>query len=119
MSKVIIKLKRVYDPVGDDGLRILVDRLWPRGVSKDKVDVWFRDVAPTHELRRWYSHDPDRWIEFKQRYLKELENNPHVSELIELIRGRGVVTLLYASRDRARNNAVVLKEYLESKLSGL
>lgn len=112
----MIKIKRVYDPVDPgDGVRVLVDRLWPRGVSKDKVDLWLRDVAPSDELRRWFNHDPNKWEEFKRRYFQELDGNPKVEELLELIRRGRDVTLLYAAKS-PYNNAVALKEYLERRL---
>ena len=93
----------------------MVDRLWPRGVSKDKVDLWLRDVAPSDELRRWFNHDPNKWEEFKRRYFQELDGNPKVEELLELIRRGRDVTLLYAAKS-PYNNAVALKEYLERRL---
>ena len=93
----------------------MVDRLWPRGVSKDKVDLWLRDVAPSDELRRWFNHDPNKWEEFKRRYFQELDGNPKVEELLELIRRGRDVTLLYAAKS-LYNNAVALKEYLERRL---
>ncbi|MFB6491069.1 MAG: DUF488 domain-containing protein [Thermoproteus sp. AZ2] len=111
----MIKVKRVYDPPEpDDGLRILVDRLWPRGVKKEsaKIDLWLKEVAPSDELRRWFGHDPAKWEEFKARYAEELRGNPAFEELKRLA-ASGNITLLYAARDRAHNNAVVLKELLE------
>ncbi|AEA12282.1 hypothetical protein TUZN_0794 [Thermoproteus uzoniensis 768-20] len=112
----MIKVKRVYDPPEPgDGLRVLVDRLWPRGVRRDAVDIWMREVAPSDELRRWFSHDPAKWEEFKARYWRELDENPKVEELLRLAE-RGDVTLLYAARS-PYNNAVALKEYLERRLA--
>jgi len=119
MVKPIIRVKRVYDPPSsDDGVRILVDRLWPRGLRKDavKVDVRLRDVAPSDELRRWFGHDPSKWEEFKRRYFEELKNNKAVEELMKLIRDGKTITLLYSTKS-PYNNAVALKEYLESKLT--
>lgn len=119
MVKPIIRVKRVYDPPSsDDGVRILVDRLWPRGLRKDavRVDVWLRDVAPSDELRRWFGHDPSKWEEFKRRYFDELKNNKAVEELMKLIRDGKTITLLYSTKS-PYNNAVALKEYLESKLT--
>lgn len=119
MVKPIIRVKRVYDPPSsDDGVRILVDRLWPRGLRKDavRVDVWLRDVAPSDELRRWFGHDPSKWEEFKRRYFEELKNNKAVEELMKLIRDGKTITLLYSTKS-PYNNAVALKEYLESKLT--
>lgn len=110
-----VLLKRVYDPPArSDGERVLVDRLWPRGLSKSKarVDVWLKDVAPSHELRQWFGHDPGKWTEFKKRYHAELRDNPAVSQLRALSR-QGDITLLYAARDQLHNEAVVLKQLLE------
>jgi len=112
----MIKVKRVYEPIeGDDGIRIIVDRLWPRGVKKDKVDLWLKDIAPSDELREWYNHDPDKWEEFKKKYFEELDKNPKTSILLQLVKKGENVTLLYASRS-PYNNAVALKEYLEKRL---
>ncbi|ABP95044.1 protein of unknown function DUF488 [Metallosphaera sedula] len=114
----MIKIKRVYDEASsDDGVRVLVDLLWPRGLRKEeaKIDLWMRQVAPSDELRKWFGHDPRRWEEFKRRYLDELRNNPAVKDLVELASNRDV-TLLFSARDRERNNAVVLKEYVEEEL---
>ncbi|MGC9227354.1 DUF488 domain-containing protein [Caldivirga sp.] len=115
----MIRVKRIYEPPSsDDGVRILVDRLWPRGISKDeaKVDLWLRDVAPSDELRRWFSHDPAKWEEFKSRYFNELRNNPKVKVIIEILREGKTITLLYSSKS-PYNNAVALREYLELLLS--
>jgi len=109
-----IRIKRVYDPPEpDDGLRVLVDRLWPRGLtkSKAKVDVWLKEIAPSAELRRWFGHRPERWHEFQRKYAEELEGNPAVGDLRGIM-ARGPVSLLYAARDTARNDAVVLARYL-------
>lgn len=112
----MIKVKRVYDPIEkDDGLRVLVDRLWPRGISKNKVDLWLKDIAPSDELRKWFGHDPSKWDEFKRRYFEELDANPKVSILLQLIRKGENITLLYASKS-PYTNAVALKEYLEKKI---
>jgi len=116
VSNHMIKVKRVYDPLEkDDGIRILVDRLWPRGVKKDQVDVWLKDIAPSDELRKWYNHDPNKWEEFKRKYFEELSRNPKVEILLQLIKKGNNVTLLYASKS-PYNNAVALKEYLEKVL---
>jgi uncharacterized protein YeaO (DUF488 family) len=115
MSRVAIK--RVYEPrAADDGARILVDRLWPRGLSKDKahVDEWLKDVAPTAALRKWFGHDPKRWDAFRRRYLDELAGNPATARLRELA-DKGHVTLLYGAHDTEHNQAVVLQEYLAGK----
>jgi uncharacterized protein YeaO (DUF488 family) len=111
-----IRLRRAYDPPEPgEQLRILVDRLWPRGVAKDKVDLWLKDIAPSTELRKWYGHQPERWPAFRTKYLKELERNPEaVAELRKVARGK-TVALLYGARDRERNQAVVLAEFLRSK----
>ena len=111
----MIKIKRVYeDKQRGDGYRLLVDRLWPRGVSKlkAKFDLWLKDVAPSTELRQWFDHDPAKWSEFKRRYRAELKQNPALSELRALAR-QGDVTLIYAAKDQANNEAVVLKQILD------
>jgi uncharacterized protein YeaO (DUF488 family) len=111
---VRIAIKRAYEPGGPhDGQRILVDRLWPRGLSKhDLADVvWIRDVAPSAELRKWFGHKPERWGQFRSRYFAELRANPAVAALQDLI-ARGPVTLLYGARDEVHNQAVALADYL-------
>jgi len=112
-----IQIKRVYErPERTDGRRILVDRLWPRGLSKAvaAIDFWAKDTAPSHELRRWYGHAPEKWPEFKRRYYAELD--AHSEGVVQLRRemGRGTATLLFSSKETRLNNAVALKEYLES-----
>lgn len=110
-----VTLKRAYEtPARTDGKRILVDRLWPRGLAKSKagIDLWLKDVAPSTELRRWFGHDPRKWPEFRKRYRAELKNNPALSELRAFAR-QGNVTLVYAARDRLHNEAVVLKQTLD------
>ena len=113
-----VKIKRVYDaPDGDDGTRILVDRLWPRGLTKERacVDVWLKDIAPSTELRKWFGHDPAKWEQFRVRYHRELEANVHlVSLLKEKLKG-GTVTLLFAAKDAEHNEAVVLQEWLNRR----
>lgn len=113
---ITILLKRAYDPAEpDDGFRILVDRLWPRGVSKDsaRIDLWLKDIAPSATLRKWFDHDPLKWSEFRDRYFLELNDNPEVVEqLMEYVR-RGLVTFVYGAKDKEHNHAVVLKAYLE------
>jgi uncharacterized protein YeaO (DUF488 family) len=110
-----IRLKRAYDDAGEeDGLRILVDRLWPRGVTKGRaaIDLWLKDIAPSAELRSWFGHDPVRWAQFRRRYRRELaEHREEVARLRKLAR-QGPVTLVYAARDETRNDAVVLRELL-------
>ncbi len=110
-----IKTKRIYEqPARTDGMRILVDRLWPRGVSKETaaLDQWCKEIAPTPELRKWFDHREDRFTEFKTRYLRELKDNPAVPELIHSIGSRNS-TLLYAAHDPAVNHAVVLADFLK------
>ncbi len=112
-----LRTKRIYEePAKADGRRILVDRLWPRGLSKAnaKIDFWARAISPSNELRRWYQHDPDKWREFKKRYFAELKANPEgVAELRENL-GKGKVTLLFSSKEMELNNASALVEYLQS-----
>jgi uncharacterized protein YeaO (DUF488 family) len=111
-----MRVKRAYDPVEpEDGTRFLVDRLWPRGVSKARLQVaeWLKDAAPSTELRRLFGHEADRWPEFCQRYFAELDAKPEVLGPIREALARGEVTLVYAAKDRVRNNAVALKAYLE------
>ena len=109
-----LQLKRVYEPPADiDGIRILVDRLWPRGLSKAeaKIEFWAKEVAPSNELRRWYQHEQEKWPEFQRKYLTELQNNSEaVYELITKI-GYDNATLLFSSKETSLNNAAVLKEY--------
>lgn len=112
-----VRIKRIYDaPHPDDGLRVLVDRLWPRGLSKDRtsVDHWLRDIAPSDELRHWFGHEAPRWAEFERRYFAELDANADVvARLRALIAEAAMVTLLYAARDEAHNNARALADYLD------
>jgi len=112
-----IKTKRVYDkPEAGDGVRVLVERLWPRGLSKDeaKVDVWLKDIAPSTGLRKWFSHDPVKWEEFRRRYHHELDQNRDaVTQLLEIAEGSDA-TLVYASREKEYNSARALKDYIES-----
>ena len=115
----MITLKRVYDPVNSsDGSRFLVERLWPRGVKKIslKIDYWLKDVAPSTELRKWFSHDPTKWDEFRRRYFDELKANPDAWQPILQAARRGTVTLVYSSHDADHNNAVALQEFLEHHL---
>lgn len=110
-----LKLKRIYDaPSADDGYRVLVDRLWPRGVSKEKatLDLWLKDVAPSPELRTWFGHKPERFEEFTARYRSELDSNPAVAELRQIIGSHKSVTLLYTAHDPKINHAAVLEDYL-------
>ena len=114
-----ISIKRVYDPrATQDGRRVLVDRLWPRGLSKAdaKIDHWPKDLAPSTELRKWYGHDEAKWKQFKRRYFTELKRKPDdVQSLLDYVRG-SKVTFLFGSKEERLNNAVALKEYVESKL---
>ena len=108
-----IKIKRVYEqPDKNDGMRILVDRLWPRGLTKEKagVDLWLKDIAPSTELRKWFNHDPDKWDEFKKRYLIELKENTEQVWLLKQELEKGVVTLVYGAKDKERNEALVLQD---------
>jgi uncharacterized protein YeaO (DUF488 family) len=110
-----VRVKRVYEPAArDDGVRVLVDRVWPRGISKSKarIDTWMKDVAPSTALRKWFGHDPERWIEFRRRYRAELAEHP---ERVRELRGfarRGTLTLVYSARDERHNQAIVLRERL-------
>jgi uncharacterized protein YeaO (DUF488 family) len=111
-----IRLKRAYDePSPDDGLRVLVERLWPRGLTKERaaVDLWVKDLAPSPELRRWYHHDPALWEEFQKRYRAELRQKKDLVEELRQKAGGGTVTFVYAARDEEHNSALVLKDYLE------
>lgn len=112
----MIHLKRAYEPPSpEDGLRILVERLWPRGLTKEKaaVDLWKKDIAPSQALRKWYSHDPARWREFQQRYRAELKGNAEAVAKLKSYLQKGTVTFIYAARDQERNSAVLLKKFIE------
>ena len=113
-----LKLKRVYDePASDDGDRVLVERLWPRGMTRERAGLrlWLKELAPSHELRKWYGHRPERWPEFRKRYEAELQGHaPELDQLVALNEG-GPVTLVFAAKDEARNSAVVLRDYLERR----
>lgn len=111
-----IRLKRAYDPVDDDdGIRILVDRVWPRGVSKKtlQIDHWLKELAPSADLRKWFNHDPDRWNDFRDAYHRELAREPEGLDTLREAARKGPVTLVYAARDTEHNNAVALKEFIE------
>jgi uncharacterized protein YeaO (DUF488 family) len=115
----MIKAKRVYEPVeAADGLRILVDRLWPRGLKKEavQIDLWMKEVAPSTELRKWFHHDPDRWKEFSKAYWDELKQSGKARELIDYIRQNKRVTLLYAASDEQHNHALLLLQYINKKV---
>lgn len=110
-----IKIKRVYDDKDkEDGTRILVDRLWPRGLTKAKaaIDLWLKDVAPSTELRKWFGHDPDKWLGFKTRYRAELKKNGKQLAILKDQMKKGAVTLVYGAKDEEHNEAVVLQEFL-------
>lgn len=112
----MIQLKRAYErPSPEDGLRVLVERLWPRGVTKAKaaVDLWLKDVAPSPALRKWFGHDPARWKQFEQRYWKELRDRDEVVGLLRRKAKRGPVTFVYAAKDEEHNGALALKEFIE------
>lgn len=119
-----IKVKRVYeDSSEDDGYRILIDRLWPRGISKEKINIqkWAKEITPSTELRKTFNHNPDTMEEFKERYYFELETNEHTVEFANLIKDKlqeGNVTLLYAAKNEEYNHAIVLKKWIEEKLNG-
>ena len=113
-----IAIKRVYDPAaGSDGQRVLVDRLWPRGVSKAEADLtlWLKAIAPSDELRKWFGHDPKRWEEFQKRYREELKGRDAATGDLKALLAKGKVTLLYGAHDEKHNNAVVLAEWLREK----
>jgi uncharacterized protein YeaO (DUF488 family) len=110
-----IRIKRIYEPPArSDGKRILVDRIWPRGMTREDahIDAWIKEVAPSHALRRWFGHDPEKWPEFRARYLAELRQNPAVAELRAAMAGKKSVTLLFAAKDSLHNNAIVLRDFL-------
>lgn len=114
---MMIQIKRAYDtPNAEDGYRILVDRIWPRGVSKDelKADLWLKEVAPSNELRKWFNHDPAKWQEFKKRYRQELANNPAFDQLKQIAKKEKTITLLFGATDTTHNQAAALKTFLEN-----
>ncbi|HWB94497.1 MAG TPA: DUF488 domain-containing protein [Puia sp.] len=111
-----LKIKRVYEkPAKEDGTRILVDRLWPRGLTKEKarIDLWLKEIAPSTELRKWFGHEPDKWEEFQKRYRAELRTNKEQVSLLMEERKKGVVTLVYGAKDEEHNEALVLKNWLD------
>jgi uncharacterized protein YeaO (DUF488 family) len=118
-KKPDIQIRRVYEvPQKSDGVRILVDRLWPRGVKKEeaRLDEWNKEIAPSAALRKWFDHDPKKWPEFNKRYTEELKANTAVQELLKNIMKVDTITLLYAAHDQEHNNAVVLRDHLLSNL---
>ena len=117
----MIRIKRIYDSPGEeDGFRILVDRLWPRGLSKEKakIGLWLKEIAPSDHLRKWYAHDPKKWNQFRERYFKELGDHKERVDLIIRKTKEGAVTLLYSSKEEKLNNAVALKEYIAKQKKG-
>lgn len=113
-----LRIKRVYDaPRADDGARVLVDRIWPRGLAKPRaaVDLWLREIAPSDALRKWFGHDPARWSEFRARYEAELAGHGDEVSRLQALLSEGRVTLLYGAKDEAHNNAVALVEYLRAR----
>jgi uncharacterized protein YeaO (DUF488 family) len=113
-----IRIKRAYEePDREDGTRILVDRLWPRGLTKEKakVDLWLKDVAPSTELRKWFAHDPGKWAEFQSRYEEELKRNKEQVALLRQEAAKGTVTLIYGAKDQQHNEAVILQRLLTEK----
>jgi len=111
-----IRLKRAYDkPAKSDGYRVMVDRIWPRGVSKDKADLdeWMKNIAPSTKLRKWFGHDRERWQEFKKRYFEELDAHSEDIDSLRKKAEQGRLTLVFGAKDEEHNNAVALKEYLE------
>jgi uncharacterized protein YeaO (DUF488 family) len=111
-----IKIKRIYEPPAkDDGIRILVDRLWPRGLSKEKakINLWLKEIAPSDQLRKWYGHDPKKWTEFREKYSSELKDKDELIQLITRKLKEGTITFLYSSKEDKLNNAVALKDYIE------
>lgn len=114
-----VKLKRVYEsPAKEDGTRILVDRLWPRGLTKQKanVDIWLKEIAPSTELRRWFHHDPEKWKEFKKRYRRELKSRSEQFKVLQRELKMGTLTLVYSAKDEEHNEALVLRELLNHYL---
>jgi uncharacterized protein YeaO (DUF488 family) len=114
----VIQVKRIYDAATEsDGYRILVDRLWPRGVSKEEaaLDQWFKEIAPSPELRTWFGHEPEKFARFRQKYIQELQKNPATPDFLKLLAARKNVTLLYAAKDPAVNHAVVLLEFCKTR----
>lgn len=117
MRNAVVEVKRAYEPAADsDGIRFLVERLWPRGIKKADlhVDDWLKDVAPSNDLRRWFAHDPEKWPEFRRRYFAELDDHPESWRRIRDAARHGRVTLVYSAHDTEHNNAVALKEYLSA-----
>ena len=115
----MIKIKRIYkEPAKSDGYRVLIDHIWPRGVSKDEAELgeWCKKIAPSSKLRKWFDHDPEKFSEFREKYTKELDDNPVTKDLLKQVKEHKTVTLVYAAKDEKHNNAVVLQKYLEGKV---
>jgi uncharacterized protein YeaO (DUF488 family) len=111
-----IKIKRVYEaPEKSDGFRVLVDRVWPRGMTKEKasIDMWLKEIGPSTALRKWFGHDPERWTEFKKRYMQELKADKEEVATLKQHTSKGAVTLVYSAKDEAHNQAVVIREFLQ------
>ena len=116
-----IKMKRVYEQADKkDGERILVDRLWPRGLTKEKasVDLWLKEIAPSTELRKWFGHDPEKWKSFRGRYVTEIRHNDDLIKVLQQKAREGTITLIYGARDEKHNEALVLKQFLEKSEQG-
>lgn len=116
----MVNVKRIYEPSSqDDGKRILIDRLWPRGLKKEdaRIDEWIKEIAPSNELRKWFDHDPNKWGEFKKRFFTELHGKEDVVDGIISAARKGTVTLLFGSKEERLNNAVALKEYVDAKMN--
>jgi uncharacterized protein YeaO (DUF488 family) len=117
----MVKVKRIYDPVtADDGKRIYVDRLWPRGIRKSDAvfDEWLKEASPSSTLRKWFGHDPERWSEFKERYTRELKDKGEIMAQLREAAQEETITLLFSAKDRSHNNAVVMKEVLDEETTG-
>ena len=115
----MILVKRVYERfLVTDGKRVLVDRLWPRGIRRNtpNVDIWLKNVAPSDDLRKWYMHDPKKWVRFRKKYLEELKDNRAIEQLVNIAMSTDPVTLVFAAKEEHRNNATVLKVFLEKRL---
>ena len=116
----MVNVKRIYEPSSqDDGKRILIDRLWPRGLKKEdaRIDEWIKEIAPSNELRKWFDHDPNKWGEFKKRFFTELHGKEDVVDGIISAARKGTLTLLFGSKEERLNNAVALKEYVDAKMN--
>ena len=114
----MIKVERIYNTPESDGFRILVDRLWPRGLAKDKVklDMWLKEIGPSTDLRKWFGHDPNKWSEFKDQFFQELDQKKELTDQIVARAKEGDVVLLFGAKDEEHNNAVALKEYIDNRM---